>query len=64
MFQEPPMVLAGLFPEYMTLGAVSTRPGTAIILGLTAIPKVAYEKLSACKVRSSQESKLGEPTRF
>ena len=43
MFQEPPSGLTLSFPECKTVGAVSTRPGTAIILGLTLTPKAAYE---------------------
>lgn len=51
MFQDPSIGLAVVFPEYKNFGAVSTRPGTAIILGSTSIPKAAYKNLSVYKVR-------------
>ncbi len=49
IFQDPRTVEAVLFPEYMTFGAASTRPGTPIILGSTVTPKAFYEGLSVLR---------------
>ena len=56
MFHKPPTVPAVLFPRYMTLGAGSTRPGTAIMLGSTVTPNAACDCLLVCEVLRSQDS--------